>query len=158
MRQGERPPAPSAQLPILGGSATASLSDYRGQIVVLGFWGSWCAPCAEVAREISAAGAELRSGGEGTGLLVSSLDDAKGAQRFVERHGLDLPVLEDRDGRLVSRYGTAPPSARDGSTGTMAFPSTFVLDREGRIVAVKRGGPLGTFLSEAVEKARNSQR
>jgi cytochrome c biogenesis protein CcmG/thiol:disulfide interchange protein DsbE len=142
IKQGKRPLAPDARLLRLQGSGTASLADYRGQVVVLNFWASWCDPCAEEAPVLEAFQKHL--GGRGTVLGVTYKDYAPKSLRFMRAHGLTYPSLRDDKLRLSPKYGTT------------ALPETFVIDRRGRIVAISRGTLTREFLDSALRKALRS--
>ncbi|HYY76545.1 MAG TPA: redoxin domain-containing protein [Gaiellaceae bacterium] len=118
---GKRPAAPDFALESLDGEETISLSDYRGKAVVLNFWASWCQPCKQEAPLLQGAWERYR----GDGLVVLGVDaqDLKSdARRFVERYGLTYPIAHDRNGVTLGRYGYS------------AFPETWFVDREGRLV------------------------
>jgi cytochrome c biogenesis protein CcmG, thiol:disulfide interchange protein DsbE len=126
--RGERIEAPVASLPTLGATGEGSLEDYRGKVVLLNFWASWCDPCVEelpllerTQKAISARGATV--------LGVNYKDVSEDALGFVKRFGLTYPSLRDRDGDYAERYSSR------------AFPETFVIDRRGR-VADRRRGPV----------------
>ncbi len=123
---GERVPAVSTELPRLGAEGTASLADYEGQVVVLNFWGSWCPPCVEELPLLERTQRDLRGQGA-TVLGVDVQDNTEDAMRFVRRFDLTFPNVRDRDRDYVDDYGVA------------AFPETFVIDRKGRIAAMRRG-------------------
>ena len=123
--RGERPVAPDKRLPKLGGGE-ASLADFKGKPVVLNFWASWCDPCKDEAPALVKAQKELeRAGGTIVGVTVD--DSTPDSVAFAKEHGLDFPSLRDVDGELGEEYGR---------TGV---PETFVIDRDGRVVAVSRG-------------------
>jgi cytochrome c biogenesis protein CcmG, thiol:disulfide interchange protein DsbE len=123
---GQRVPAPEVALPPLEGGATASLARYRGKVVVLNFWASWCAPCREESPLLQRWHDRIRTRG-GTVLGVNVLDVTSDAREFVRDYGLTYPMLRDGSGDSGQRYGVA------------GYPETFVIDRRGRIVAITRG-------------------
>jgi cytochrome c biogenesis protein CcmG, thiol:disulfide interchange protein DsbE len=125
--KGERKPAPGFSLPRLGGGAHHALADYRGKVVVLNFWGSWCDPCREESPLLQRWQKRISKGGRGTVLGVDVLDNTPDAQRFVRRYGLSFDMVKDSGDQLRGRYGVA------------GVPETFVIDPQGRIAAVQRG-------------------
>ncbi|HWV88277.1 MAG TPA: TlpA disulfide reductase family protein [Capillimicrobium sp.] len=135
------PQAPSRALPVLGSDATASLEDYEGQVVVLNFWASWCDPCKDEAPVLEAAQKRLEESGDGTVLGVTYRDATSDSKDFIEEFGLTYPSVRDVDGKLAEDYGTR------------ALPETFVIDRQGRIVAVSRGTVDQGFIDAAIDKA-----
>jgi cytochrome c biogenesis protein CcmG/thiol:disulfide interchange protein DsbE len=137
LAQGEREPAPELELPRLSGAGVESLDDYRGQVVVLNFWASWCEPCRDESPLLQR-WHERMEGRGGTVLGVDAFDEIGRARAFVEEYGLTYPMLRDGEG-----------STRD-SFGILGFPETFVIDRAGRIAAVERGPVDGQFMRERV--------
>jgi cytochrome c biogenesis protein CcmG/thiol:disulfide interchange protein DsbE len=141
IRDGKRPaaPEPALALPRLEGSGTSSLADYRGKIVVLNFWASWCTPCRQEAPLLSRFQQKLD--GRGTVLGVTYKDDPAASLAFAHKYELGYPSLRDSKLELAPKYGTR------------ALPETFVIDGRGRIVAVSRGQVNQEFLDNALSEA-----
>ena len=102
------------------------LKDYRGKVVLLNFWATWCAGCqielpkfAMWQKEYGAAGLQI--------VGVSMDDSAAPVRRTVRRLNLDFPVVMG-DARLGDAYG-----------GVLGLPVTYLIDRDGRIVAQIKG-------------------
>jgi len=113
--------APPLHLPTLAGGEVDRES-YRGRVVVVNFWATWCPPCVEEMPSLERLHRAL--GGEGLVVLGVAVDeDSAALQDFVGRAGVTFPVLRDRGGR--------GPAAAWRTTG---YPETFVLDGSGRIV------------------------
>ena len=126
LASGQRVKAPTARLPLLGRRGEGSLADYRGKVVVLNFWASWCKPCTQELPLLERTQRSLA--GRGALVLGANYQDlSDSALGFVRRFKLTYPSLRDRDGRFADRYGSR------------AFPETFVIDRRGRIAAQRRG-------------------
>jgi cytochrome c biogenesis protein CcmG/thiol:disulfide interchange protein DsbE len=125
------PAAPDAAqlLPALDrvGRSDASLASWRGKVVVVNFWASWCSTCTAEAPLIEQAQRSLAASGAGTVVGIDYKDLRSGAQRYIAQHGLSYPNLRDIDGSFGSAYGT------------VALPETFVLNRRLRVVAIARG-------------------
>ncbi|MEU5982557.1 TlpA disulfide reductase family protein [Streptomyces sp. NPDC047434] len=126
-----RPPAPDTAGRDLAGRDLA-LRSYRGKVVVLNVWGSWCAPCRAEAPELEA----LRGALEPRGVRlvgVNVRDRSTGpAVGFEKTYGLHYPSIHDPDGKLLLAY---PPALLN----PQAIPSTLVVDRQGRIAAAVSG-------------------
>ncbi|MEJ7749940.1 MAG: TlpA disulfide reductase family protein [Thermoleophilaceae bacterium] len=135
--RGERPVAPAFELGRLEGDGRGSLADYRGKVVVVNFWGSWCSPCRDESPLLERWHKRISAEG-GTVLGVDAIDVTSDAQDFVEEFGLTYPMVKDTDEEVGRDYGV---------TG---YPETFVVDREGRIVALKRGPVDDAFMREEV--------
>jgi cytochrome c biogenesis protein CcmG/thiol:disulfide interchange protein DsbE len=131
VQRGQRPAAPevSRALPVLNGvpAADAALSRWRGQVLVINFWASWCDTCAAEAPLLQAAQSYLVSRREGTVLGVTYKDISGSSLSWLAQHRLSFPNLRDIDGSFAEGYGTAQ------------LPETFVLDRRLRVVAISRG-------------------
>jgi cytochrome c biogenesis protein CcmG, thiol:disulfide interchange protein DsbE len=130
-------PAPELELPRLSGSGTGSLEDYRGRVVVLNFWASWCEPCREESPLLQRWHERLEGRGA-TVLGVDALDEIGHARDFIDEYGLTYPMLRDGDGSTREPFGI------------LGFPETFVIDREGRIAAVQRGPVTDEFMRTTV--------
>jgi cytochrome c biogenesis protein CcmG, thiol:disulfide interchange protein DsbE len=135
--QGEREPAPELVLPKLDGDGEGSLEDYRGKVVVLNFWASWCEPCREESPLLQRWHERL-SEQDATVLGVDAFDEIGRARAFIEKYGLTYPQLRDGSGSTREQFGI------------LGFPETFVIDREGRIAAFARGPVGDAFMREQV--------
>jgi cytochrome c biogenesis protein CcmG/thiol:disulfide interchange protein DsbE len=124
--RGERPAPPvSSALPVLGGGGSRSLADFKGKVVLVNVWASWCPPCVDELPLIEQAHKTLSKQG-GTVLGIDVKENSGAALEAVDQFGLSYPVLRDRDGSFVRKWG---------QTG---YPETYVLDRSGRVAAVRR--------------------
>lgn len=128
---GARPDAPALTGADLDGKPVG-LAEFRGQVVVLNVWGSWCGPCRAEADDLERLSGQTRA--QGVRFLgINTRDrDRAAAQSFVRAHGLGFPSLHDPTGELLLRF---PPALLNPQT----IPSTLVIDRRGRI-AVSIGG------------------
>jgi cytochrome c biogenesis protein CcmG/thiol:disulfide interchange protein DsbE len=134
---GKRPAAPAISLPKLDGTQTVSLSSWRGKVVVLNYWASWCPPCRDESPLLERWQKRIALRG-GTVLGVDALDVASDARGFMRHYGLTYPMLHDGDGHSQQQFGI---------TG---YPETFVIDRRGRIAALRRGTVDDAFMRRSV--------
>ena len=114
--------APQFTLHRLDGPGRVSLASYRGKPVVLNFWASWCEPCKSEAKVLERDWTSYRSRGV-VFLGVDYHDLASDARRFVSAHALTFTMLEDGSGKVTGSYGISQ------------VPETYVLNRQGRVVA-----------------------
>jgi cytochrome c biogenesis protein CcmG/thiol:disulfide interchange protein DsbE len=127
LAHGEHVSAPALELDRLSGEGKASLRDYRGKLVVLNVWASWCEPCRKESPLLQRWHERISRGGRGTVLGVDVLDVSSDARAFAREYGLTYPLLRDPDAAQLQPYGV------------IAYPETFVIDGRGRIVAARRG-------------------
>jgi cytochrome c biogenesis protein CcmG, thiol:disulfide interchange protein DsbE len=126
LSDGKRVAAPLASLQVLGGEGKRSLAEFDGKVVVLNFWASWCPPCVDELPLLERTQRRLETR-DATVLGINYKDIPEDALDFTRRFKLTYPNLRDRDGEYAQRYGAR------------AFPETFVIDRRGRIAALRRG-------------------
>jgi cytochrome c biogenesis protein CcmG/thiol:disulfide interchange protein DsbE len=136
-------PAASTMLPVLDGSGKGSLAAYRGKVVLLNFWASWCEPCKAEAPQLEHTQSQLQSH-NGTVLGVTYLDASPDSRKFAQEFGLTYPSLRDTTGNFAHAYGTDQ------------LPESFLIDRQGHIVAISRGQVTSTFLQKAVKLAQSA--
>jgi thiol-disulfide isomerase/thioredoxin len=119
-----------------------SLSDYRGKVVVVNVWGSWCPPCRAEAPALAAAARSL-AGKDVVFLGINSRDPERaGPRAFQRRYGTPYPSIYDPQGRtLLAFHGTLAPNS---------IPSTVVIDRQGRVAASVIGSVTRTTLDDLV--------
>ena len=120
------------------------LRQYRGKVVLLNFWATWCAPCQ---AELPRFGVWQKEYGEqGLVVLAVSMDDDVGpVRKAVRRLQLDFPVMMG-DAKLGSAYG-----------GVLGLPVTYLIDRDGRIVARFKGETDPVRMEDQVRKLIHSQ-
>jgi cytochrome c biogenesis protein CcmG/thiol:disulfide interchange protein DsbE len=140
--EGKQPLAPDYQhsLPILASAGSASLASYRGKVVLLNIWASWCQPCQQEAPLIRSAERQLQAHGA-TVLGISERDAATDSEGFMRRYNLTYPDLRDANGEFAEAFGT------------VAVPESFVLDKQGRVVELSRGEIEAPFVRRAVALA-----
>lgn len=125
---GERATAPEFAGTLLDGGEFSS-TDLAGDVAVINFWGSWCAPCRVEAPEFQEVYADVRdSGVQFLGINVKDTDQL--ARAFEENFGIEFPSLADPRGEVALAFRDYPASA---------IPSTIVLDRRSQVAAVYTG-------------------
>ena len=99
---------------------TLSLHDYRGKIVVLNLWATWCGPCLDEIPDLDLL--QKRMGDKITIVAVSYDDKARDYQQFIREHRMAFITVHDRDKKLKDLYQPTGP------------PETYVIDRSGKIL------------------------
>jgi len=126
---GHRPLAPEFTGTTLTGSKL-SFSAYRGKVVVLNFWGSWCVPCREEAPALSAVASRYQPSGVSF-LGVDVRDTAASAQAFARSFHITYPSVSDPGSVITLDFTAVVPIA-----GT---PTTLVIDRTGHVAGAVFG-------------------
>jgi len=140
-RLGKGVSAPNFTLPDLAGKMV-SLDDYKGKVVLLNIWATWCPPCVEEMPSMEKLYRELKN--EGFEILAISVD-VSGAETvipFMKKHKLSFPALTDTIGAIKRLYQT---------TGV---PESFVIDKGG-IIVEKIIGPRDWASPGAIVSFRN---
>lgn len=124
---GSRQDAPAISGTTLDGSG-AALADYRGKVVVLNIWGSWCGPCRAEAKNLQDVWAKYQDQ-DVQFLGINTRDaDPSNAVAFERSFGVTYPSLYDPDGTQILKFPK-------GSLNPQAIPTTIVVDRQGRLAA-----------------------
>jgi cytochrome c biogenesis protein CcmG/thiol:disulfide interchange protein DsbE len=126
LQKGKRVTAPVAELPRLGAPGTASLADEKGKVVVLNVWASWCPPCKSEMPLLQRTHEKIASQG-GVVLGIDTQEPQEDALGFLREKRITFPSLRDRDREYGRKYGVS------------AYPETFLIDRDGRVAALRRG-------------------
>jgi cytochrome c biogenesis protein CcmG, thiol:disulfide interchange protein DsbE len=138
LKQGDA--APPIRLPTLE-DGVVDLASFRGKVVVVNFWATWCPPCVEEMPSLEKLHRAL--GPEGLVVIGVSVDEDEAALRsFVQKVGVTFPTLRDPGGR--------GPTAAYRTTG---YPETFVVDPQG-VLLDKYIGPAEWATPEAIEHFR----
>lgn len=125
-----------------------TLSDHRGEVVVVNFWGSWCEPCI---REMPAFQAVYEASGDDVAFVGvgSKRDSEENAVAFADDTGVTFPIGRDSEG------GTRAAGQITKDYNIVVYPTTFIVDPEGRIAGVFPKEVHGDELEQAIEDARN---
>lgn len=138
LAEGKAEAAPAFDLPDLAGGPQRTLADYRGKVVVMNFWASWCDPCRSEAPLLERWHKRIARGGRGTVLGIDVLDVSGDARKFTRQYGLTYSQLRDPRDELRPKYGVS------------GVPETVVIDPRGRIRAVQRGPVNDAFMRRHV--------
>jgi peroxiredoxin len=140
----DRPPAPDLQGELLDGGRY-DLTQDRGHVVVVNFWGSWCAPCRAEADDLERTYQATKAAG--VRFLGINVQDGRDKARAFEQGQLSYPSLFDPASRLALEF-KIPPTVT---------PATVVLDRQGRIAAVIRRAVRAEEFRPLVERVAAEQ-
>jgi cytochrome c biogenesis protein CcmG/thiol:disulfide interchange protein DsbE len=142
---GEHPLAPFASkpLPSLSGMGSSSLAAYRGRVVIVNFYASWCVACQEESALLEHAQRQLERD-SGTILGVTFQDAAGASRQFVKHYDLTFPSLRDPSGEMADAFGTRQ------------VPESFLIGREGHVEAIERGPVGSSFVQRALTLAKES--
>jgi peroxiredoxin len=133
--------APEFRLPAPDGRIF-SLSDFRGKVVMVHFWATWCPPCVEELPLLAKLYPEIA--GKDFEMLAVSVDEggANAVTSFMRKNNLEVPVLLDPDRSVASSYGT------------YRFPETYIIDRHG-VVQYKVIGPSNWMDPQTIQILKN---
>ena len=135
--------------------AEHTLSDYKGKVVFLNFWATWCGPCQREMPDIEALYKEL---GENSGDVVflgvanpksenypmNADAEKEEILKFLEDNGYTFPVVFDETGEIFARYGI------------QAFPTTFLIDMEGNIFGYAPGQMTKSVMENVIQQTKNA--
>ncbi|MGW1377676.1 TlpA family protein disulfide reductase [Streptomyces sp. NPDC002446] len=143
VKPGNRQPAPE-----LSGETTTGkqldVADYKGKVVILNVWGSYCGPCIAEAPNFAKVSKETKDKGvQFIGINTRDADRTQ-ATGFEDDHNVPYPSLYDPTGKLMLRFPK-------GSLNPQAIPSTIAIDRHGKIAARSLGPLTGDELRKMVD-------
>ncbi|MFE5404369.1 TlpA family protein disulfide reductase [Streptomyces sp. NPDC056580] len=125
--KGKRSAAPDLSGRTLDGK-NLDIADYKGKVVVVNVWGSWCGPCREEAQYFS----KVSKAYEGKGVQFVGINtrdtSTTPALAFEREHGIGYPSLYDPTGKLMLRF-------KKGTLNPQLIPSTLVIDKDGKVAA-----------------------
>lgn len=103
-----------------------TLSDYKGKLIFLNFWASWCPPCRAEMPSIQ----KLYEDSDKDKFVILAVDvreNEKKVKDFVKRKGYTFPILFDGDGKVARKYRVR------------AFPTTYIIDQKGKVLSMLEG-------------------
>lgn len=137
--------APNFTLTDLNGKSV-SLSDYKGKVVVLNFWASWCPPCKAEMPEFNEMDREFKKSSD-TVLLAINMTDGrretkKKVETFIAEQKYKMRVLLDSDGKASNLFGIR------------YLPTTYVIDADGIVTGQLVGGTTKNAVMKLVKEAK----
>ena len=128
---GSRPPhvgTAAKEFSVTDSDRTVSLNQYRGQVVLVNFWATWCPPCVEELPSLM--NLQERMKGRGIVVVGVSIDvDGDAYHRFLKLHNINFVTVRDPEQKVASMYGTS------------GWPETYIIDRQG-VLRRKFVGPV----------------
>lgn len=119
-------PAPAFTLPEIHSQKELSLADYKGKVVYLDFWASWCGPCRKSLPIMNEVYKRLEN--QGFTVIAVNLDESRSlGLKFLEKHDLDYPIVFDEEKTTPTKYLLE------------AMPSAYLIDKKGTIRATHKG-------------------
>jgi cytochrome c biogenesis protein CcmG, thiol:disulfide interchange protein DsbE len=109
---------PAPMFALNDGQHTVDLNKFRGRVVILNFWASWCAPCIEELPSLEEMQRDLP---QVQVVAVSTDEDGTAYERFLTQHSVSLLTVRDGEQRSNAMYGT------------FRYPETYVIDKNGMI-------------------------
>jgi peroxiredoxin len=109
------------------GGTPVKLSSYKGKVVFLNFWATWCPPCRDEMPSMQ----KLYDKFKNRGLEIVAVDlqeDVKSVKAFLEKYSLTFTVLLDKAGKIGAAYGAR------------SIPTTYIIDRESNVIGGAVGG------------------
>lgn len=103
------------------------LSSFRGKVIFINFWATWCPPCRQEMPGLEKLYQSLKDNQDFVFLAVDSLEDPTTVKSFIEKNKYHFEVLLDVTGTVTTQYSVR------------AYPTTYLIDRQGRVV----GGIIG---------------
>ncbi|ADE71381.1 MULTISPECIES: thiol-disulfide oxidoreductase ResA [Priestia] len=120
---------------------THQLSDYKGKGVFLNFWGTWCKPCKQEMPAMEKQYASYKK--QGVEILAVNVAETNIAvEQFAKQYELSFPILMDKDSQVLGAYGIDP------------LPTTFLIDKNGKIVDSFIGGLEESKIKEYMEEIK----
>ena len=127
---------------------THKLEDYKGKVIFLNFWATWCGPCRNEMPEIQKLYEEYAAQGDSAEVAIIGVAGpgmgGEGSKEeitaFMEENGYTYPVLMDETGEMFSYYGIS------------AFPTTFMIDREGNVYGYVSGQLTEDIMRSIIEQ------
>jgi peroxiredoxin len=122
-----------------------SLSQYRGKIVLVNFWATWCKPCTTEMPAMQTMYDKLRDKGFVV-LAVNELEDDAKVREHIKQYGHTFPVLMDRDNKVANQFGV------------FGLPVSVFIDQEGRVQEYIKGGLLTEDkISQTVQRIQENK-
>lgn len=141
VNRGEQPLAPNAtmRMRLLGSSERESLASLRGKVVLVNVFAGWCPPCTIEAPILRNAQRVLEKD-NGTVVGVTFQDSSTDASNYMRKNGLDFPVLLDPGDDFTRSWGVNAP------------PETFIINRQGKVVAARPYQVTAKWVNRALAK------
>jgi cytochrome c biogenesis protein CcmG, thiol:disulfide interchange protein DsbE len=134
-------PAPQFALPSTGDESTIQLQSYKGQVVLVDFWASWCPPCRRSFPILD----KLHKKYNSQGFVVIGINEdnnINSGKGFTTKNPVKFPVVWDKKGKIARLYGLR------------GMPSSFLIDKKGVISYAWVGFPGGKHLQELENKIK----
>lgn len=124
---------------------THSLSQYRGKVVLVNFWATWCKPCTTEMPAMQASFDKLREKGFVV-LAINELEDDAKVRDHIKQYGHTFPVLMDRDNKVANQFGV------------FGLPVSVFIDQQGRVQEYIKGGLLTEqMINDVVAKIQKQE-